>query len=438
MNFVPEHSQSVPLRRGSEMKSTPQDVSVSIKQEPGVIDIKGNLASRIRKEAVGLNQQSVKSASSSTVPLAAAIQGSSSVYVCNDAAPADPSFPIPVTAWRILNEPSSTRQLLVEGGSTLTHSTTSAWTQEVQSNNRTVEQALPEPEHFPVISSVFSLSQQPEDAQGSIQPLVMALRGIVMSKTNSSEKLSPAHISLEPKEEKPASGYCAEAVTKDGPLIHDQLLTEQTSESVKIEEPDKTFQHTDTTENCTNIKEESTSTPPMDNNMCSQTPASSSSTVHQEAVCQISSHRDVSVTADPRLQTPIVLKNEHDVSSRVLTVSLKRIQVGTWKRSKKRLKLRISKCKTQVPMGSLTDCAIIHPTPLKVDQLVKRPGPNQPVVVLNHPKPQVPKGGARATTSVEDTESSEVVPKCQILKMRLSKVMGQKYEVMGCTVRVFP
>ncbi|KAK5896768.1 hypothetical protein CesoFtcFv8_009896 [Champsocephalus esox] len=73
--------------------------------------------------------------------------------------------------------------------------------------------------------------------------------------------------------------------------------------------------------------------------------------------------------------------------------------------------------------------------PLKGDQLVKRPGPNQPVVVLNHPKPRTNRQGAR--TDRLETGASEGAPKCNILKMRLSKVMGQKYEVMGCTVGVF-
>lgn len=88
-------------------------------------------------------------------------------------------------------------------------------------------------------------------------------------------------------------------------------------------------------------------------------------------------------------------------------------------------------------MSSLTDCTVIYPMPLKVDQLVKRPGPNQPVVVLNHPKPRV-SAQAATTDTLADTGASEEAPKCQILKMRLSKVMGQKYEVMGCTVGEFP
>ncbi|KAK5864533.1 hypothetical protein PBY51_015770 [Eleginops maclovinus] len=74
--------------------------------------------------------------------------------------------------------------------------------------------------------------------------------------------------------------------------------------------------------------------------------------------------------------------------------------------------------------------------PLKVDQLVNRPGPNQPVVVLNHPRPRTKFQGPR-TDRLALTGASEGAPKCNILKMRLSKGIGQKYEVKGCTVGVF-
>ncbi|XP_061747873.1 uncharacterized protein LOC133546062 [Nerophis ophidion] len=71
--------------------------------------------------------------------------------------------------------------------------------------------------------------------------------------------------------------------------------------------------------------------------------------------------------------------------------------------------------------------------PLKSDQLVTNPGPDQPVVVLNHPKPRSP---VQETDAVPHARRPEKPAKCQILKMRLGKVMGRKYEVTGCTVRV--
>lgn len=422
--LIPEHSKSIPPRRSSEIKSLPQDVSVAVKMEPGEICPK-NSTSKIRKEAIGLNQQSLKSASPSlSVPIAAAAQA---VSVCKDNV-ANPSFSVP----RTVTEPSSVKKPVL---SNRTNSKISTWSQEVGSNERAGEGDVPE--SFPVISSVFSLSQQPEDVQGSIQPLVMALRGIVMDKSNSSGGTTREHTritnSTEQVKEAPTSGYCSQVATKERAFTRDLLLTELTSESVKVEEHDKGIQHPHALpHNLTNVKVEKKSTTPKDNNKCSHTFHKPSTA--EEAVSKIATHVDASGTADSPQQTA---KSEQDISSKFLTVSLKRVQVGVWKKSKKGLKLRISKYKTQVPMASLADCTVIYPMPLKVDQLVKRPGPYQPVVVLNHPKPRAPIQGVRADTLAE-TGASEVVPKCQILKMRLSKVMGQKYEVMGCTVGVSP
>ncbi|XP_039975315.1 uncharacterized protein LOC120785062 [Xiphias gladius] len=432
-NLIPEHSKSIPPRRASDTKSIPRDVSLAVKLEPGEIRLRNSTASKIMKEAVGLNQQSLKSASLSlSVPLAAAAQmRPPAILACKDNVVANQSFPTHTT----LNEPSSDKTPVLSNRS---NSKISAWTQEVRSSERAGEGDMPEPEGFPIISSVFSLSQQPEEVQGSIQPLVMALRGIVMDKSNSSGSTPQDHIKItdskEQVKETPTLGYCAQVATKDGSFICEPLLTKQTSDSVKVEEHDKGIQHPSAlTDNHIHVKKEKNSTTPTDTNKCSHTPTSKSST-DQGSVSKIAAHVDTSVAPDPLQQ---MVKNEHDISSKFLTVSLKRVQLGVWKKSKKGLKLRISKYKTDLPMDSVTDCAVIYPMPLKVDQLVKRPGPNQPVVVLNHPKPRAPIQGARADT-VADTGASEVVPKCQILKMRLSKVMGQKYEVMGCTVRVFP
>nr|XP_020476286.1 mucin-16-like [Monopterus albus] len=428
-NLIPELSKSIPPRRASDTKSTPQDVSVAVKLEPRELHLRNSTASKMIKEAVCLNQQSLKSASPSlSIPSAADAQvRPPATVVCKDNV-ANPSFPI----CRTLSEPSSVKTPVL---SNCTNSKMTSWTQEVQSSERAGEGDMPEPESFPVISSVFSLSQQPEEVQGSIQPLVMALRGIVMDKSNSSGSTTQDHTKItngtEQIKEATASRYWAQVTTKSGSFIRDLLLTEQTSDVIKVEENDKGIQHPSAlTRNHVSVKEEKKNTTTKDNNKCSHTPASK----YSSDVESVSENVDASVTADP-LQP--MEKDEHDVSSKFLTVCLKRVQVGVWKKSKKGIKLKISKYKTQVPMGSVTDCAVIYPMPLKVDQLVKRPGPNQPVVVLNHPKPRAPIQGARAD-SVANTGSTEVVPKCQILKMRLSKVMGQKYEVMGCTVRVFP
>lgn len=407
---TPEHSQTIPPRRASNMKSIPRDVSLPVKLEPGESHLKNSTASL-------------------SVPLPAAGQRRPpAISVCKDnVAIAKQSFSVP----RTLNEPSSFKSPVL---SNCTNSKISAWNKKVRSDERAGEGDVQEPEGFPVISSVFSLSQQPEDVQGSIQPLVMALRGIVMDKSNSSVPTTQDHIkttdSTKQMKESPTSGYCAQVATQAGSSIRDLLLTERTSESVKVEDHHKGIQHPPALTH-SHVKMETNSIRPTDNNKCSHTP-DSQSLKDKESVSKIAAHVDASGTADRQQQ---IAKSENDMSSKFLTVSLKRVQLGVWKKNKKGLKLRISKYKTQVSMGSLTDC--IYPMPLKVDQLVKRPGPNQPVVVLNHPKPRASIQGARAD-ALADTGASEVVPKCQILKMRLSKVMGQKYEVMGCTVGVFP
>ncbi|CAB1416819.1 unnamed protein product [Pleuronectes platessa] len=273
--------------------------------------------------------------------------------------------------------------------------------------------------------------QQPGEVQGSIQPLVMALRGIVMDKSNSSGSSHPqGHIKIikgtEQVRKLPTAGFRAQVAAKDGPIILDPLPTERCIDSVKVEEQKDVQHHPALTNLHVEVKEEKNITTPT------ETLASKSST-DQGSVSKIAAYVDASVGTET-LQ--FVEKTEYDIS-KFLTVSLKRVQVGVWKKNRKGLKLRISKYKTNLPVVSVADCAVINPMPLKEDQLVKRPGPNQPVVVLNHPQPRAPVQGARPDT-IADTGASEGVPKCQILKMRLSKVMGQKYEVMGCTVRVFP
>lgn len=431
-NLIPELSKSINPRRPGDMKSIPQDVSLAVKREPGDVCLKNSVTSKIKKEALGLNQPSLQSASPSlNVPSVAAAQvRSPAISVCKNNV-TNPSFTVPRTLTESI--PFKTSVL-----SNRTNSKISAWNQDVRSNEKAGEGDAPEPEGFPVISSVFSLSQQPEDVQGPIQPLVMALRGIVMNKSNSSGSSTPDNVKIKnsTKEEKKmsTSGYCAEVPRKDGSFTGDLLLTERTSESVRVEEHHKGTQHPPAlTLNHTHVKREKNSSTPTDHDSgsCPHVPKSSTG---EEPVSKNVAHIDSSRTADCLQQ---MSKSEHDISSKYLTVSLKRVQVGVWKKNKKGLKLRISKYKTQVPLGSPSDCTVIHPMPLKVDQLVKRPGPNQPVVVLNHPKPRVSIQGAGADT-LTDTGASEVVPKCQILKMRLSKVVGHKYEVMGCTVGVFP
>lgn len=406
-NVTPEQCKAVPLRRVSNLKSIPPDMSLSVKTEPGENHLKNNTPP-------------------SNVPLPAASQMRPPVVsLCKDLT--KQSFCVP----RTLSETSSFNIPVL---SNRTNSKIPAWNREVKSDKRAGEVVVQEPKAFPVISSVFSLSQQPEDSQSSIQPLVMALRGIVMDKGISSVCAPRDHVkttsSPEQVKKTPALGNCTQGATQAGSTTHDVSLTEQTSETVKVEEHQKGSQEPPAL-TTSDVKMEKICTSPTDNNKCSHTP--DIKTLEDEKPVSKVTAVDACGLAEPTQQ----INSETDMSSKYLTVSLKRVQLGVWKKNKKGLKLRISKCKTQVSMGALTDCTVIYPMPLKMDQLVKQPGPNQPVVVLNHPKPRTSMQGARAET-LADTGASEAVPKCQILKMRLSKVMGQKYEVMGCTVRVSP
>lgn len=315
------------------------------------------------------------------------------------------SFSVP----KIINEPTPFKSPVLLNGA---NSKMSDWNKAGRSEEKAAKSHAQEPENFPVISSVFSLSQQPEDVKGSIQPLVMALRGIVMDKGNSCVTASPA-TNTEKVKEIPAPGSPNKVLSE-----------QQVKECVKVDET-KGLENSSGLVYKVSVKEEKDHVKMMEDNKCNH---SSDSKVlkEEESVSKI----DVCKTTDVYLPET---KSDKGVPSKFLTVCLKRVQLGVWKQDKRGLKLRISKYKAQMSLSALTDCMVLHPMPLKVDQLVKRPGPNQPVVVLNHPKPRSSLHGAKAAVLAKKGDT-EMVPKCQILKMRLSKVMGQKYEVMGCTV----
>ncbi|KAM9456862.1 uncharacterized protein znf518b [Clarias gariepinus] len=87
--------------------------------------------------------------------------------------------------------------------------------------------------------------------------------------------------------------------------------------------------------------------------------------------------------------------------------------------------------------------------PLKDDQLVKLPGPNQPVVVLNHPNPLVHVFSVEGQTlndqhprkSVSDLSNPDGVTLCKpertcpAFKLTLKKVQGQMYQVTELLVK---
>ncbi|KAL7861066.1 hypothetical protein AOLI_G00174150 [Acnodon oligacanthus] len=83
-------------------------------------------------------------------------------------------------------------------------------------------------------------------------------------------------------------------------------------------------------------------------------------------------------------------------------------------------------------------------TPLKEDQLVKLPAPNQPVVVLNLPNSllqmvsqdvqtqksyELVSPSHSPPTQTEEATPAEIVTQCPSFKMKLKKVQGRKYEV---------
>lgn len=289
-------------------------------------------------------------------------------------------------------------------------SKTPTWEKAAGSGEKAAESRAEEPENFPVISSVFSLSQQSEDVKETIQPLVMALRGIVMDKTNSSVASSPGTNGTEQVKGRATPGSPNEVPSP-----------EQIKVCVKVDESAQVPENPVGLTYKVSVKEEKDHVKTTAENEPRDRSSDAKLPKEEEPVSKV----DACAATDVCLQ---VAASKNKVPSKFLTVSLKRVQLGVWKKNKRGLKLRISKQKLK-----LTDCTVLYTMPLKEDQPVKRPGPNQPVVVLNHPKPRSPVWGARAAT-VAGKGAAEMGPKCQILKMRLSKVMGQKYEVMGCTV----
>lgn len=383
-NLTPEISKPIPTMAGSS-KSIARDVPLAVKQEPTENDGKNKLAPASGPLTVASDAPNI-------------VLGNPITNL---------SFSVPKT----LNELTSFKSPVHLNGR---NSKMSNWDNVAKSEEKTAESCGQEPENFPVISSVFSLSQQPEDVKGSIQPLVMALRGIVMDKSTSCVTSSPITNDTEQVKGRSTPGSPKKL-----------LSSEQIKVCVKADEPIKDPGDPPGVAHTVSVKEEKDNVKAMEDSK-SEHSSDSKLPKHEELVSQV----DACTTTDVRLQ---VAKSENKVPSKFLTVSLKRVQLGVWKKNKRGLKLRISKYKTQVSMSTLRDCTVLYPMPLKLDQLVKQPGPNQPVVVLNHPKPRSSHRGAR-TARLAEKGATEMVPKCQILKMRLSKVMGQKYEVMGCTV----
>lgn len=326
--------------------------------------------------------------------------------------------------------------------------------QEVKVEKTAIEGVQVEREGFPVISSVYSLSRQPEDPRESSQPIVMA------EWTNSAGRDGLNIKSIRSEQLKITSELQPQIISKDGSLSQKMLPNKITCESVKVEQDQCVKLDTESvkveqgqcvkvqtpeTPGSINVKNDK-STSPKEKKKCKngnkkqsplKEPAQHSPLTEpaQPSPVKESAHTST-LSSTPSLESESVSSQnlEMENSSKFLTVCLKRVQVGIWEKSKKKRKTVISKRRPRVRFGGVKNCTVLQLLPLRKDQVVKCPSPNQPVVVLNHPKPSVHL--KRGTLNFHSNKGTEVVPKCQILKMKLGKVTGQSYEVMGFTVQI--
>ncbi|XP_077588548.1 uncharacterized protein znf518b [Stigmatopora nigra] len=267
-----------------------------------------------------------------------------------------------------------------------------AWSQGVHVGvKQSSERDTPKPEGFPVISSVFSLSQEPENSQAAMRPLVRALRDIVM---DAADTLAP---NVDDK---------------------DQLRVNPTYGSVKVEGKE-VVQDPVKVESKEEVAQEPPISPSLDVKPDVKLEKSSSTQTDNGGLAPNLKSED----AQNLLDTPTVthVNSQHDIFKYV-TVPLTRVD-GVW----------TTRVPADVGHRPKPPHNAICLMPLKVGQSVMSPSLNQPVVVLNHPKPR------RTLQHMLDAVPYARIPakaaKCQILKMRLGKVVGQKYEVTGCTVR---
>lgn len=129
------------------------------------------------------------------------------------------------------------------------------------------------------------------------------------------------------------------------------------------------------------------------------------------------------------------------------------------KKRKKHKKTSKAKSSSQVTKKTQRDTGRLWLIPLKEDQPVKCPGPDQPVVVLNHPKPQAFRVRSNVQTMLRGNKN---LPNCALptgersvmwhsrttrqstdqtrhtLKMKLKKVHQNKYQIVGFVFRDTP
>lgn len=304
-----------------------------------------------------------------------------------------------------------------------THMKLTALPQEVKVEKAPTVAVRAEREALPVISSVYSLSRQPDDPRESSQPIVMA------EWTNSSGRDSLAIKNVRSEQLKISPGHQAKTDSQDGKIPQTILPNNITHESVKVE-PEQCIQPSGSRPlNSVPVKKEK-STPAKEKKKCKNINKTLLiKCAHGDSVIQ-----KPSTVSEDSSQNTVADNNITETPAKFLTVSLKRVQFGIWKKSKKKGKAVVSKSRSSDLFGGPQDCNVLQLMPLRKKQAVKCPTPNQPVVVLNHPKPNIHLNSI--TNSCTNSHACDA-SKCQILKMKLSKVTGQSYKVMGCIVQNF-
>lgn len=415
---IQERSSSSASVMTSNVQSTPHVIPTN----RGPVTMKaseGTLLQKNKREPTKPQQQSSKT---QFLPLIPSVVASPQIRVsneCKDNFVPKTFFPQPDSSQKTSTEPVLAKNPTKTSN---IHVKLSTLPQEVKVENIATKGVRAEREGFPVISSVYSLSRQPDDPPESSQPIVMA------EWTNSAGRDNLNFKSVRSEQSKITSGHQVQTDSKDGSLSQNILPNKITCESVKVERDHCIQLRVPETPNSVHVKNEK-STSAKENKKCKNVNKTCSplrKAVHTTTFIPKSSL----VSENISIQKP-----EIESSSKVLTVSLKRVQVGIWKKSKKKGKAVVSKSRSPDLFGRLRDYTALQLMPLRKDQAVKRPSLYQPVVVLNNPKPNVHL--KRTTTNSRTNKGATIAPKCQILKIKLSKVSGQSYEVMGCIVQNF-
>lgn len=391
---VQSTSRIVPMNRGSVTVNSMEDPSMQIRQQ--------ELACLQQQQALSLKQS-----------LAAPVQIRTQSE-CKDKLNSKAFSPVRGSAHRSSPEPTLAKRIT---NSSHVDTQLLPLTQEVKTEKATAEGVTAKHEGLPVIYSVYSLSHQQDDAQESTQPIVMA------EWTNSAGCDSFKIKSNRIEQPKSAPGYQAHMGSKKSP-VNSGLSNKSSDQSVKVEK-DQRVQHVSTeTQNGIHIKEEKNT--PAKPKTCFPSQNTASTIELKNMATKTSSTENVS------LKKPLASDNGMHNCRKYPTVSLKRVQVGVCKKRKRKVG---SKVKIPVPDGQRGG-RVLWLMPLRKEQEVKRPCPNQPVVVLNHPEPRT-HINTGTLGFIKNTRACATA-KCQILKMKLSKVIGKKYVVMGCTVRSIP